>query len=110
MLREEGELKAAEAAYERADEQGNDMGAYNLGLLRLRAEDNAGAEAAFRRADTRGHDDAPVNLGKIFEDRGELDEAEAAYRRAGERGGMLGGLALGVFLETGRNKRGDALA
>lgn len=90
---------AAEAAYRRADQNGDAAAAFNLGIL---LEDRGAiteAEAAYRRADNRGHGAAASNLGVLLEERGAVAEAEAAYRRADRHGDATGAFNLGVFLE-----------
>jgi hypothetical protein len=47
-------MVGAEAAFRRADEAGNGLGAYGLGALLYRRDEVELAEAAYRRADQRG--------------------------------------------------------
>ena len=93
-----GDMRGAESAYRRADEQGHPFAASNLGVLLEQRGDLTSAEAAYRRADERGDAGGAFNLGGVLEDRHDLLGAEAAYRRADQRGDAGGALRLGALL------------
>lgn len=99
VLAEKGDMRGAESAYRRADEQGHPFAASNLGVLLEQRGDLTGAEAAYRRADDRGDASGAFNLGGLLEDRNDLLGAEAAYRRADQRGDGGAALRLGALLE-----------
>jgi hypothetical protein len=81
-----GDVAGAEAAYRRADQRGDALGAFRLGLLREQRGDLAGAETAFARAAERGHPGAASDYGVLLAERGDVVGAEAAFRRADARG------------------------
>jgi TPR repeat protein len=54
LLENRGELTGAEAAYRRADDRGDAVGAFKLGEVLENRKDLAGAEAAYARAAERG--------------------------------------------------------
>jgi len=56
LLREQGDIEGAEAAWRRADERGDPTPTFNLGVLLREQGDIEGAEAALRRARQRGLD------------------------------------------------------
>jgi tetratricopeptide (TPR) repeat protein len=92
------EPERAEAAFRRADERGDPIGAYNLAIM-LRQRGNLDeAEAAMRSADERGVAAATLRLGELQLERGEFDGAEAAFSRADERGLAAGAFYLGELL------------
>jgi TPR repeat protein len=86
--RDRGDTENAreERAYRRADEAGDPVGAFNLGVLLHRRGDLAGARAAYERAERRGDHDAGFNLGVLLYEVGDLDGAEAVWRRCIARG------------------------
>jgi hypothetical protein len=73
-------------AFDRAEEHGPAVGAYNLGVLLEQCGDVEGAEAAYRRADEHGLPMGAYNLGVVLEERGDIDGARAAYGRAIQSG------------------------
>jgi tetratricopeptide (TPR) repeat protein len=91
-------LEKAEAAYRRADEQGDGYAATALGGLLYERGDMDGAEAAWRRGDLRGNADAALQVGQLLRRQGQLDAAEAAIRRAIERGQPSGVRHLAFLL------------
>jgi hypothetical protein len=96
-----------EAAYRRADQLGDAVGAFNLGVLLEERGAMGEAETAYRRAAKRGHGAAASNLGVLLEERGALAEAEAAYRCADRCGEASGAFNLGLLLEE-RGAVGEA--
>ena len=107
MLEELGDLAGAEAAYRRADERGESVGAMNLGALLEEHGDLAGAEAAYRRADELGHADGARCLAALLEQRGDLAGARAlptaqsagATSADGRRAGSYSLASLGPAIE-----------
>ena len=82
VLMTHGDLREAEAAFERADERGGASGSLALGLfLRDKRNDLLRAEAAFQRAEQRGHPKGSLNLLALYLARGD----DAAADRARER-------------------------
>ena len=122
LLAEHGALAEAEAAFRRADERGDAVAAFNLGVLLEDRGALAEAEAAYRRADERGDADGAFRLAVLLKERGALDEAAAAYDRASGRGHNAAARDLGVLLVeqgaltdaeaafTRADERGDAVA
>jgi peptidoglycan hydrolase-like protein with peptidoglycan-binding domain len=96
-----------EAAYRRADQVGDAVGAFNLGVLLEERGAMGEAETAYRRAAKKGHGAAASNLGVLLEERGASAEAEAAYRCADRCGEASGAFNLGVLLEE-RGAIGEA--
>src|SRR5579862_399358 len=81
-----GDMDAAEAAYRRADEQGEAVGAAYTGVFaeaRGRLDD---AEAAYQRADERGDGYGAFRLGLLRSRAGDWEGAREAWQRAEERG------------------------
>jgi tetratricopeptide (TPR) repeat protein len=104
-----GDLKAAEAAYRRADAEGNVNGAVRLGVLLERRGQREAAESAYRRADLLGSAAGAARLGALLESRGDLPGAEAAYSRADARGSPAGSRGLAsVHERRGEVEQADA--
>ena len=93
----------AELTYRRADEAGDPVGAFNLGVLLYKRGEFAAAAAAYERAELRGNRDAAFNLGVLLYEQGDLDGAEAAWRRCVSRHDARAAANLGFLLE----RRGD---
>ena len=93
----------AELTYRRADEAGDAVGAFNLGVLLYKRGEFAAAAAAYERAELRGNRDAAFNLGVLLYEQGDLDGAEAAWRRCVSRHDARAAANLGFLLE----RRGD---
>ena len=66
LLAEHGALAEAEAAFRRADERGDAVAAFNLGVLLEDRGALAEAEAAYRRADERGDADGAFRLAGLL--------------------------------------------
>ncbi len=98
-LEERGDITAAVAAYQRADQLGHGPAASNLGLLLERQGDWTAAAAAYRRADQRGDADGAFNLAVALEERGDITAALAAYQRADQLGHGPAASNLGLLLE-----------
>jgi tetratricopeptide (TPR) repeat protein len=82
-----GKLAMAEAAWQRAIEEGGSPAvAFNLGRLLYQRGDVARAKAAYQRAIDGGHPNvtphAAVNLGFLLAKQGDVAGAKAAYQRA----------------------------
>jgi len=85
-LAQRGDMDEAEAAYRRADEQGDGTAAAYAGLFaeaRGRLDD---AEAAYRRADERGDGYGAFRLGLLQSRAGDWEAARESWQRADERG------------------------
>ncbi len=100
----------AEAAYRRADGQGDATGAFNLGALLHARHDFEGAIAAYQRAEQRGDPDAAFNLGVLLYEAGDLRRAEAAWRRAARQGHAQATANLGFLLDRRDDLEGARLA
>ena len=96
-------ITAPERVYRDADEAGNAVGAFNLGVLLQQRRDLEGARAAYERAEHRGDPDAAFNLGVLLYDAGDLDGAEAAWRRSVHHGHPQAAANLRFLLQ----QRGD---
>lgn len=106
LLKRQGDLTAAEAAYRKAIALGSGEGAFNLGILLQEQDDLEGAETAWLKAIELGDGRGGANLGVMLESRGDLEGAEAVYRSVIDMGGEVGGSAafnLGLL----RHKQGD---
>src|ERR1700757_3151886 len=77
-LAQRGDMAGAEAAWLRADEQGDARASCNLGSLYHLRGQRLAAETAFRRADERGDGGGASNLGAILALQGDEAGAEAA--------------------------------
>ena len=94
LLKEQGDIEGARAAYQRAIDSGHldaaPMAAFNLGVLLKEQGDIEGARAAYQRAIDSGHPDAApmaaFNLGILLEEQGDIEGARAAYQRAIDSG------------------------
>jgi tetratricopeptide (TPR) repeat protein len=85
----QGDVDAAQAAYERAEAEGDIEGALKLAaLMEDHREDRNAAEAAWRRADEAGNLNGSGNLGRMLREKGDVAGAEAAFRRCVDRGSM----------------------
>lgn len=96
------------AAYRRADQRGDPVAAFDLGVLLASRGDRTGAVSAFHRADERGDATGASNLGVLLEEQGDAAEALAAYRRADERGDAGGSFNLGCLLAENGDLDGAA--
>lgn len=104
-----GDVKAAEAAYRRADAEGNVNGTVRLGVLLERRGQREAAEGAYRRADLLGSAAGAARLGALLESRGDLPGAKAAYSRADARGSPAGSRGLAsVHERRGEIEQADA--
>jgi ABC-type transporter Mla subunit MlaD len=81
-----GDLRAAEAAYRQADEQGHGTAAAYAGLFGEARGALDEARDAYRRADERGDGYGAFRLGMLDSRAGDWDAASAAWARAEERG------------------------
>ena len=80
-----GDLAGAEAAYARADELGDPLGAAHHGLLLEHRHELQAAEAAFRRADKRGDRLGAFRYGMRLAARGDWKRARQAWERVDAR-------------------------
>ena len=85
-LARQGDMKGAEAAYRRADEEGHGTAAAYTGLFAEARGDASGAEEAYRRADERGDGYGAFRLGLVRSRAGDWDAAAEAWQRSDERG------------------------
>ncbi len=85
-LAKDGDLRRAEEAYARADEEGHGAAAAYAGLFAESRGELDEAEAAYRRADERGDGFGAFRLGLLLSRAGKWDEAADAWARANERG------------------------
>lgn len=85
----DGDVDAAQAAYERAEAGGDVAATLKLAaLMEDYRKDTTAAEAAWRRADEAGDLNGSGNLGRVLKERGDLRGAEAAFRRCAEAGSL----------------------
>jgi tetratricopeptide (TPR) repeat protein len=99
-LSQSGDLKAAEHALRRADDQGIGEAAARLGDLLQERGDVQGAEAAYHRAMER--DVAVPGLAALLERRGDAEGAMAVYRQGRELSDMQSVFNLGLLHERRR--------
>src|SRR5579884_531571 len=81
-----GDVKAAEAAYRRADEEGHGTAAAYAGAFAESRGELAQAREAFARADERGDGYGAFRLGLLASRAGDWDAAVEAWKRSDERG------------------------
>ena len=103
-----GSLRAAEAAYRRADERGSGDGAADLGWQLHERGELAGAEAAFRRSDERGSAEGAFSLGLLREMEDDIEGAAAAYQLAINSGHAEFAPAAKTELRLLRKDKGSA--
>ena len=88
MLEEQGDSKAAEECYRRADERGDAHGAFNLAALLEETGDHVGALRAYRRASRRGNPEIAEMARTAAADLSRLTTSPAT---PGPNGGANGG-------------------
>ena len=98
-------------AYRRADERGNGLGAFRLGLLLAGGEDWQGANDAWARADERGSDQPGLDIDALLRSQGRptADAAPAAARHAFANPVLVGAVTVlavlvAVFLAYNANQ------
>jgi tetratricopeptide (TPR) repeat protein len=86
VLRDKGDLLAAESYLRQAADAGDTRGLTLLGMLARELGRGDEAERLLRTAVERGHREALTPLGLLLQETGRLDEAEQYLRRAIEHG------------------------
>lgn len=122
LLEQQGDVKGARAAYQRAIDSGHAEwspgAAVNLGALLVDQGDVEDAKAAYQRAIDSGHPEAApmavFNLGLQLEEQGNLKGAKVAYQRAIDSGHAVyapgAAYNLGVLLEKQSDVEGAKAA
>jgi tetratricopeptide (TPR) repeat protein len=106
LLKEQGRLREAVAAFRRAAERKYDDAWMRGAGTYLEMGDVVAAEAMAREGDEAGAASATGFLGAMLDERGDRDQAFEAYKRADARGDGNGAFNLGIELMNRGDLRG----